>query len=72
MSIFKCPTNCENHDYFFPHSVIMTTRLVNRVLVVTEFVVCRECGHWISRRYEACRCRYHCHEQEGGITVLMA
>lgn len=68
MSIFKCETDCKDHDYMFPHSVVTTTRMVDRVLVVTQFIICRACNHWIEFRGR-CRCRFHCHEEEGGITV---
>lgn len=72
MTTILCPTNCPDHDYFFPHSVITSTRVIERKLVVTEFIICRECGHWINNRAVVCRCRFHCHEEEGGMTVQSA
>ena len=72
MTTILCPTNCEDHDYLFPHSVIKSTRVIKRVLVVSEMIVCRECGHWISNQAVVCTCRYHCHEEEGGTFVQSA
>src|SRR5260370_3884527 len=66
MSVFKCPTNCADHDYFFPHSVVTVTRVIKRELIVTELIICRECDHWIGNRSMRCYCRFHCHEHEGG------
>lgn len=69
MSMIKCPTECE-HDYPFQHSVIQHARVITEggdsVLEVATYVVCRECGHWISSNYG---CRHECHEEEGGFTV---
>lgn len=70
MSVIKCPTNCDDHDYFFPHSMITATRVVNREIVVIEMIVCRECGHWISNRAVVCNCRFACHEEEGGVITM--
>jgi hypothetical protein len=71
-NVTKCPTNCE-HDYYFPHSVIMHRRVYvqagTRYEEVTFFVVCRNCSHWISGSYD-CRCRYKCHEEPGGTEIV--
>ena len=70
--VIKCPTTCE-HDYYFPHTIIMNRREYmdggTRYEEVTQFVVCRCCSHWISGTY-ACRCRYKCHEEAGGTEVV--
>jgi hypothetical protein len=72
MTTILCRTDCPDHDYFFPHSLIRTTRIIKREIVVTEMIVCRECGHWIDNRAVRCACRYHCHEEEGGTIVQTA
>jgi hypothetical protein len=70
MSIFKCPINCEEHDYMFSHSLITCTRVIKHVPVVVELIICRECGHWISNRTVACSCRFRCHEEADGTIVM--
>jgi hypothetical protein len=72
-NVVKCPTNCEDHDYYFPHSVITHRREVvidgTRYEEVTTFITCRHCHHWIAGKYQ-CRCRYQCHEEPGGTEVV--
>jgi hypothetical protein len=71
--VIKCPTNCSDHDYYFPHTQIMHRREYEqdgmRYEEVIYFIVCRGCSHWISGAYD-CRCRYKCHEEEGGTEVV--
>jgi hypothetical protein len=71
-NVIKCPTNCPDHDYDFPHSIIQHRREYvkdgTRYEQISTFIVCRGCSHWISGNY-ACRCRFRCHEEEGGTDV---
>lgn len=70
-NVFLCPTDCE-HDYFFPHSLIVHRREFiedgKRYREVTEFIVCRHCHHWIAGTYD-CRCPFKCHQEPGGTLV---
>jgi hypothetical protein len=74
MTTVKCPTDCE-HDYMFAHSIVITERFITMVesgdvyKEIREFVICRECSHWIDGR--ECNCRARCHQQTGGTLLYM-
>lgn len=66
--IIKCPSDCE-HDFEFPHSIITRIRTVGKIQVIYIFVVCRFCGHWITRQVRNCTCPYFCHDKLGGLII---
>lgn len=72
MSIIKHPTNCEC-EYEFPHSLIVNERFAKVdgewSRIITTYVVCRECNHWIGGKPDRCRCPFECHSESGGMTV---